>query len=77
MRTLHSALQQHSLRRFLFFDFRFVLERGFHLLDDSFERDFVGDRDVGENLAVQSDAGGFQAFGETAVGQALARGRRR
>ena len=31
----------------------------------------VGDGEIGENLAIETDVRGFQAFGETAVGQAL------
>ena len=54
-----------------FFAFDFLLERGFHLLDNRFERRFVGDGEIGKNLAIETDAGGFQAFGETAVGEAL------
>src|SRR5438552_11880464 len=57
------------LRRLL--RFRFVLERGLHLLDDSLERGFVGDGEIGKNLAIESDVRGLQAFGETAVGETL------
>ena len=55
----------------LSFSTSIFLERGFHLLDDALERDFIGDREIGKNLAIEPDVGGFQAFRETAVGQAL------
>ena len=51
--------------------FRLILERGFHLLDDSLERGFVGDREIGKNLAVEPNIRGFQTLGETAVGETL------
>src|SRR4030081_2797952 len=51
--------------------FRFFLERGLHLLDDSLERDFIGDREIGKNLAIEPDVRRFEALDETAVGEAL------
>src|SRR5437867_225135 len=54
-----------------FLSFRFVLDRGLHLLDNPLKRHFVGDREIGKNLAVEADVCGSQALGETAVGEAL------
>ena len=58
-----------NLRRLL--RFRLLLDRGLHLLDNSHKRDFVGDREIGKNLAVQSDICGSQPLGETAIGETL------
>ena len=52
-------------------------ERGFGLGEDGLEGGFVRHGEVGEDLAIELDAGGFDAFHEAAVGQAVARGRRR
>src|SRR5688572_33438355 len=51
--------------------FFLVLERGSHLLDNALKRGFVGDREIGENLAIEADVCGLQALSETAVGEAL------
>ena len=66
---VHSVKRQKSpgLRCFLF-RLRFFVERALGLFDNRFERVGVVDRDVGENFTVESDAGGFQSFGEAAVG---------
>ena len=70
IRRSETAATECDLRRLLL-RLRLVLERGFHLLDDAGECDFIGDREIGEDLAIETDVGGLEAFGETAVGQAL------
>src|SRR5207237_2165432 len=54
-----------------FFRFRLVLERALHLLDDRLERDFIGDREIGQDLAIKTDVRRFQSFGEPAVSETL------
>src|SRR4029078_8691608 len=49
------------------FRFRFVFQCALRLINNRFECDLVGDREVGENFAVPPDPGSFQPFGETAV----------
>src|ERR1044072_3532181 len=58
-----------SLRRLL--GFGLILERGFHLLDNSLERGLVGDGEIGKDLAIEPDVRGFQALSESAVGDAM------
>jgi hypothetical protein len=50
---------------------RFVFERALGLIDNRFERVLVGDREIGQNFAIESDAGGFQSFGEPAVSKSV------
>jgi len=50
---------------------RFGFERLFRAGDDGRERRGVLDGDIGEDLAIRFDAGGFQAFDEARVGDAL------
>jgi len=38
------------------------------LIDDRFECGFVGDREIGENFAIQSDLRSLESFGKAAVG---------
>jgi len=68
--TLNVEFEMSILRRFLF-RLRLFVERALGLIENRFERVGVVDRDVGQNFAIQSDAGGFQAFGETAVSHSV------
>ena len=43
----------------------------FGLGDDGAERGGVGDREVGEDLAIRFDSGGLEAFDEARVGQSF------
>src|SRR4029077_12507815 len=51
--------------------FGLVLERGLYLLDNSLERDFVGDGEIGKDFAIEPDVRGLHPFGEAAVGKTL------
>jgi hypothetical protein len=51
-----------------FFRLGFIFQRVLGLIDNRFERGFVGDCEVGENFTIESNTGGFQAFHEAAVG---------
>ena len=55
----------------------FVLQGLGDGVEDGFEGGLVGDGEIGEDLAVEGDAGGGEAFHKSAVGEAVARGRRR
>src|SRR3977135_1809535 len=55
----------------LLFRLRFVLERAFRLIDNRLERGLVADCEIGQDFAVESDAGGFQSFGEAAVSHSV------
>src|ERR1051325_6482769 len=46
-----------------------LLERVLDLLDNPFECHLIRDREIGQNLAIEPDTGGFKAFSETAVGR--------
>src|SRR5260221_10226122 len=62
-------LQARNLRRLLRGVLR--LERGFRFVEDRVERGGVGYGEIGEDLAVEVDPGGFQALDESAVSQAI------
>src|SRR5213592_1026110 len=64
---------RNRLCRFLF-RFRLFVERALGLLDNRFERVCVVDRDVGQNFAIESDAGGLQSLGEAAVSETVRAG---
>src|SRR5580704_8728066 len=51
-----------------------VLERGFRLVEDGLESGFIGHGEIGEDLAIEVDAGGLKAFDEAAVGKAVGAG---
>src|SRR5437667_4460566 len=67
IRPASGALALQCLRRFL----RLLLQRGSRLIHDRFECGFVGDGEIGENFAVQADAGRSESFRETAVRHAV------
>src|SRR5262249_6690491 len=50
---------------------RLLLQRALHLLNDALESSLVSDRKFREDFPIEFDAGGLQAFGETAVSKAL------
>src|SRR5262245_20774885 len=52
------------------------VERGLGLVEDGLETGLVFHREIGEDLAIEFDSGGFEAFHEAAVGQAESTGSR-
>ena len=53
-----------------------LFEGFFGLSDQGLDSGFVGDSEVGEDFAVEIDAGGFEAFDKSAIGHAVSAGRR-
>src|SRR4051812_39562150 len=53
---------------------RLVLQRGLRGGDEAFESGFIGHGDVGQDLAVEIDSGGLEAFHEAAVGEPVGAG---
>ena len=48
----------------------FGFERGFRLIEDDFKSGFIGDGEIGKDLAIDLNIRGFDAFHEAAVGEA-------
>src|SRR5437870_2400943 len=68
--TVIDRCYRRELGRFLL-GLRFALKRALRLLHNRFEGRVVGDREIGENLAIEADPGRLQPFCETAVSHAV------